>query len=56
MKIWKDEQDDIKNMVVGMSKKVYNEIVKEMDIIASHEEPSQQQCDSNVICKHWILN
>ena len=25
-----------------ISKKVYKEMVKEMDIIASHEEPSQQ--------------
>ena len=35
MKIPKDEQDDIQNMSVGMSKKVYKEMVKEMDIIAS---------------------
>ena len=41
MKIWKDKQDDIKNMPVGMSKKVYKEMVKEMEIIASHEESSQ---------------
>ena len=26
-----------------------------MDKIASHEEPSQQQCASNVICNHWIF-
>ena len=41
MKISKDEQADIKNMLVGMSKKVYKEMVKEMEKIASHEEPSQ---------------
>ena len=49
MKISKDERSDIKNMPVGMSKKVYKEIVKEMDKIASQEEASQQQCISNVI-------
>ena len=52
MKISKDERADIRNMPVGMSKKVYNEMVKEMDKIASQEEPSQQQCASNVICNH----
>ena len=55
MKISKDEWDDIINMLVGMSKKVYKEMVKEMDIISSHEEPYQQQRDSNVICNHWIF-
>ena len=55
MKISKDEWADIRNMPVGMSKKVYKEIVKEMDIIASHEEPYQQQRASNVICNHWIF-
>jgi hypothetical protein len=35
-------------MPTGMSKKMYKEMVKEMDIIASQEEPSQQQCASNV--------
>ena len=54
MKTSKDEQNDIKNMPVGMSKKVYREMIKEMDIIASHEESSQQQCASNV-CNHWIF-
>ena len=52
MKISKDERADIKNMLVGMSKKVYKEMVKEMDKIALHEEPSQQQRASNVICNH----
>ena len=52
MKISKDERADIINMPVGMSKKVYREMVKEMDIIASHKEPSQQQHVSNVICNH----
>ena len=42
MKISKDEQADIRNILVGMSKKVYKEMVKEMDIIALHEDPSQQ--------------
>jgi hypothetical protein len=35
MKIPKDQRADIQNMPVGMSKKVYKEMVKEMDIIAS---------------------
>jgi hypothetical protein len=48
MKIPKDQRADIQNMPVGMSKKVYKEMVKEMDIIASQEEPSQQQRASNV--------
>ena len=42
-------------MPVGMSKKVYKEMVKEFDKIASQEEPSQQQRASNVICNHWIF-
>ena len=52
MKISKDERADIINMLVGMSKEVYKEMVKEMEIIASHEEPSQKQCASNVIWNH----
>ena len=50
MKISKAEGVDIRNMPVGMSKKVYKEMVKEIDKIASQEEPSQQQHASNVIC------
>jgi hypothetical protein len=41
MKISKDQRSDIQNMSVGMSKKLYKEMVKQMDIIASQEEPSQ---------------
>ena len=52
MKISKDERANIKNILVGMSKKVYKEMVKEMDKISSREEPSQQQRNSNVICNH----
>ena len=55
MKISEDEEADTKNMAVGMSKNLYKEMVKEMDIIASHEEPSQQQHASNVIYNHWIF-
>ena len=51
MHIPKDERGDMKNVLVGMSKKVYREMVKEIDIIASQEEPSQQQRSSNV-CYH----
>ena len=54
MKIPEDQWADIQNMPVGMSKKVYKEMVKEMDIIASQEELSQQQRASNV-CNHWIF-
>ena len=52
MKISKYERADIINMPVGLSKEVYKEMVKEMDKIASQEEPSQQQRASNVICNH----
>ena len=52
MKISKDERVDTRNMPIGMSKKVYKEMVKEMDKIASQEEPSQQQRASNVIFNH----
>ena len=51
MKIPKDQRDDIQNMPVGMSKKVYKEMVKEINIVASQEEPYQQQRASNV-CNH----
>ena len=54
MKIPEDQWADIQNMLVGMSKKVYKEMVKELDIIASQEELSQQQRASNV-CNHWIF-
>ena len=52
MKVSKDERVDLRNMPVGMSEKVYKEMVKEIDKIASQEEPSQQQRASNVICSH----
>ena len=52
MKISKDERADIKSIPIGMSKKVYKDMVKEMEKIASQEEPSQQQSASNVICNH----
>jgi len=41
MKIPKDERGDMWNVPGGVSKKVYKEMVKEMGIIASYEEPSQ---------------
>ena len=41
-------------MPVGMSKNVYKEMVKELDIIASQDELYQQQHASNV-CNHWIF-
>ena len=48
MKIPKDEWGDMWNVPIGVSKKVYNEMVKEIDIIASQEDPYQYQCASNV--------
>jgi hypothetical protein len=51
MKIREDQRANIRNMSVGMFKKVYKEMVKEIDIIASQEELSQQQRASNV-CNH----
>ena len=48
MKITRDERGDIRNVAVGMSKKVYKDMVKGMDIIASQEDLSQQQRASNV--------
>ena len=38
MKISKDERVDIRNMPVEMSKKMYKEMVKEIDKIASQED------------------
>ena len=52
MKISKDERADIRNMPVGMAKKVYKEMVKEMNKSALQEDPSQRQHASNVICNH----
>ena len=42
MKIPKDERGGMRNVPIGESKKVYNEMVKEIAIIASREESSQQ--------------
>ena len=52
MNISKNERVDIRIMPIEMSKKVYKEMVKEMDKIASQEEPSQQKCASNVMCNY----
>ena len=48
MKIPKDERGDMWNVPGGVSKKVYKEMVKEIEIIALQEETSQQQHASNV--------
>ena len=48
MEIVRDEQGDMPNVLVGVSKKVYKEMFKKIDIIALQEDPSQQQCASNV--------
>jgi hypothetical protein len=41
-------------MLVGMSKRVYKEIIKEMNIIASREDVSKQQRASE-ICDHSFI-
>ena len=48
MKMSKDERGDMQNVPVGVSKKVYKDMVKEIDIITLQEEPCQQQHASNV--------
>ena len=40
----KGETRDYKYVLVGISKKVYKDVVKEMNIIALKNESSQQQC------------
>ena len=47
----KGKMGDLQSMLIGMSKKVYKEMLKEMNIIASRDEPSQQQHASEV-CNH----
>ena len=42
-------------MPIGMSKQVYKEMVKQTSIIASQQEPSQQQCESNVCIHRFFL-
>ena len=37
-----EDQHDIRNLPALMSKKVYKEMIKKLDKIASQEEPSQQ--------------
>ena len=54
MEIPHDERGDMRNVSVGVCKKVYKESVKEIDIIASQEDPSQQQHASNV-WNHYFL-
>ena len=41
MKIPKDEQGDVWNVSVRVSNKVYKDMVKEIDIIASQKDPYQ---------------
>jgi hypothetical protein len=55
MKIPSDGLGEIQYMWVGMSKKVYKEMVKEMNIISSQEDASQQQCSSEVCYHSFIL-
>jgi hypothetical protein len=41
-------------MSIGMSTKVWKNIVKEINIIVSQEEPSQLQCASEA-CNHLFI-
>jgi hypothetical protein len=41
MKIPKKKWEDLQSILAGKSRKVYKEMVKEMNIIVSREEPSQ---------------
>jgi hypothetical protein len=43
MKISSNKQGEIHYMSIGMSKRVYKKMVKEMNIIASQGDASQQQ-------------
>ena len=52
MKISKDERADIRNMPVGMSKKVYKEMVKEMDKKCIAGGAISTTTCFNVICNH----
>jgi hypothetical protein len=54
MKIPSEKRGEIQYMPVGMSKRVYIEMVKEMNIIASQEDVSQQQRASKV-CDHSFI-
>jgi hypothetical protein len=47
----KEKWGGSKYIPIWMSKKVYKEMVKEMNIIALRKESSQQQCASQV-CNH----
>ena len=49
MTIPNDQHVDMQNMSIGMSKKVYKGMVKEIDIITSLKKPSQQCCYHSVI-------
>ena len=51
MKLPKEKWGYPQSMPLGMSKKVYREMVKKMNIIASRDDPSQQQRASEV-CHH----
>ena len=48
----KDEQGDMRNVSVEMCKKVYKDMVKEMDMIASQEDLYQQ----NVLEMYEIID
>jgi hypothetical protein len=54
IKLPKEKWGDPQSMPLGMSKNVYKEMVKEMKINASREDPFQQQCASE-ICHHRFI-
>jgi hypothetical protein len=53
MKIPSNKQGESRYMPIGMSKKVYKEMVKEMNIIASQEEASQRRASE--VCNHSFI-
>ena len=55
VKIPSDKRGEIQHMLVGMFKRVYKEKVKEINIIASQEDASQQQRASEVHDHSFIL-
>jgi len=54
MQVPRNKRGENQYMLVGVSKKMYKEMVKEMNIIVSHEDASQQQRAPKV-CDHSFI-
>jgi hypothetical protein len=54
MKIPSNKRGGIQYMLIGILKRVYKDMVKEMNIVASQEDASQQERASEV-CDHSII-